>query len=74
MSSIQAAGAPAKRRTKFQVGERSHVNDKAPNDNQDRIGTITEIGPGKAEYGLVFDDGQWPPTGHLGSWCLDFIE
>jgi hypothetical protein len=62
----------AGRRPKFAVGDRVRANDLAPGDYRDRIGRITEIGPGRAEYGVAFT--SEPRTGHLMSWWLDRVE
>ncbi len=59
------------RKTKFSIGDRAQANDKAPGDYEGRVGAITEVGPGRAEYGIRFTDGQEPSTGHLMSWWLD---
>ncbi len=82
-----AASSPAKaaaarrnalkggRRTKFQIGERVRANDKAPLDYEGRRGTITEIGPGRTEYGVRFEpDPPKADTGYLMSWWLDPIK
>jgi hypothetical protein len=58
-------------RTKFQVGDRVHVNGKAPADYTDRVGTVTELGPGESEYRVEFEDGQMPTTAYLSATCLD---
>ena len=58
-------------RAKFQVGDRVRVNRKAPADYVDRVGTITELGPGESEYRVEFEDGQMPTTGYLSDTCLD---
>ena len=57
--------------TKFQVGDRVHVNSKAPADYTDRVGTVTELGPGESEYRVEFEDGQMPTTAYLSATCLD---
>jgi hypothetical protein len=57
--------------SKFQVGDRVHVNNKAPADYRDRIGTVTELGPGESEYRVEFEDGQMPTTAYLSGTCLD---
>jgi hypothetical protein len=58
-------------RAKFQVGDRVHVNSKAPADYVDRVGTVTELGPGESEYRVEFEDGQMPTTAYLAGTCLD---
>jgi len=58
-------------RAKFQVGDRVRVNSKAPADYVDRIGTVTELGPGESEYRVEFEDGQMPTTAYLANTCLD---
>ena len=55
----------------FQVGDRVRVNDKAPADYIDRVGTVTELGPGDLEYRVEFEDGQMPTTAYLSGTCLD---
>ena len=56
-------------RRKFNVGDSAYVNDQAPADYRERTGIITEIGPGKSEYRIEFEDGQTPTTGYLtASW------
>jgi hypothetical protein len=64
------------RPVKFQMADRVRVNDKAPTDYRDRIGTIFKIGPGRSEYGVEFgDDGTGnPSSGYLMSWWLDRAE
>lgn len=58
-------------RMSFQVGDRVHVNKKAPADYVDRVGTVTELGPGESEYRVEFEDGQMPTTAYLSGTCLD---
>jgi hypothetical protein len=55
----------------FQVGDRVHVNNKAPADYVDRVGTVTELGPGESEYRVEFEDGQMPTTAYLSGTCLE---
>jgi len=55
----------------FQVGDRVRVNSKAPADYVDRVGTVTEPGPGESEYRVEFEDGQMPTTAYLAATCLD---
>jgi hypothetical protein len=57
--------------SKFQVGDRVHINSKAPGDYVNRIGTVTELGPGESEYRVEFEDGQMPTTAYLAGTCLD---
>ena len=57
--------------TNFQVGDRVHVNNRAPADYADRVGTVTELGPGESEYRVEFEDGQMPTTAYLSATCLD---
>jgi hypothetical protein len=57
--------------SKFHVGDRVRVNSKAPADYIDRVGTVTELGPGESEYRVEFEDGQMPTTGYLSGTCLD---
>jgi len=58
-------------RTELQVGDRVHVNSKGPADYTDRVGTVTELGPGESEYRVEFEDGQMPTTAYLSVTCLD---
>jgi len=58
-------------RQKFQVGDRVRANAKAPGDYEGREGVVVEPGPGKAEYGVRFDDGRVPRPEYLNSWWLD---
>ena len=61
------------RKPKFTIGDRARANEKAPGDYRDRVGTITEIGPGKSEFRVEYsDDGQ--PYGYLMSWWLDPVK
>jgi len=59
------------RKPKFQVGDRARANDQAPKDYAGREGIVTELGPGKSEYRVEFEDGRTPTTGYLMSWWLD---
>ena len=58
-------------RPKFEVGDRVRGNAKAPGDYAERQGTVVERGPGRAEYGVRFDDGRTTEPEHLNSWWLD---
>jgi hypothetical protein len=53
------------------VRDQARANGHAPSDYRDRVGIITEIGSGKSEYRVEFEDGGRPTTGYLSSWCLD---
>jgi len=64
----------AGRKPKFQLGDPARVNDQAPADYRERIGSIAEIGPRKSEYRVDFKDGEKPHHGYLRSWWLDRIE
>lgn len=44
-------------RTKFQVGDRVVGKESGPASFRGRTGTVRQIGPGAAEYGVQFDDG-----------------
>ena len=56
---------------KLQVGDRVRVNSKAPADYTNRVGTVTELGPGESEYRVEFEDGQMPTTAYLATKFLD---
>ena len=58
-------------RFKFDVGDSVTVNDKAPGDYRGRSGTIAVRGPGKTEYGVMFDGGK--DVEYLNSWWLDSV-
>jgi hypothetical protein len=60
----------AGRTRKFELGDRVRVNDAGPEDYRDRIGSVTEIGPGESEYRVEFEDDRRPTTGYLFSSCL----
>lgn len=49
----------------FALGDRVRVRPEAPNDYRQRAGFITEIGPGRSEYRVEFDDGNRPTTGYV---------
>lgn len=49
----------------FEVGQSTMVNDLAPIDYRQRIGTIAALGPGKSEYRVTFDDGDMPTSGSM---------
>ena len=70
MSNESRARIPIGRR-KFSVGDSAYVNDQAPADYRERTGIITEVGPGKSEYRIEFEDGQTPTTGYLMSSLLE---
>ena len=56
-------------RFKYDIGDRVTANDKAPGDYKGRSGAIAIRGPGKAEYGVMFDGGK--DVEYLNSWWLD---
>ena len=59
---------------KFAVGDLVRANEKAPGDYKGRRGQITDIGPGKAEYGVRFaPEPKKAGTGYLMSWWLDAV-
>jgi hypothetical protein len=58
-------------KSKFAVGDAALANQKAPTDYRGRTGIITEMGPGKSEYRVEFEDGERPTTGYLISQWLD---
>ena len=49
----------------YTVGDVVRVSSDAPRDYRGRTGTVTEIGPGDAEYRVEFEDGERPTTGYL---------
>jgi hypothetical protein len=59
------------RKPKLSVGEPARANDKAPAEYRNRFGIITELGPGRTDYRIEFEDGQRPTTGYLSSRWLD---
>jgi hypothetical protein len=66
-------GDPKKRASRtrtFEVGDRVRVNDTGPEDYRDRIGAVTESGPGKSEYRVECEDDRRPDTGYLPLSCL----
>lgn len=60
------------RRRKFSNGDRVRGKETAPAEFRDRIGTIVEYGPGKAEYTVRFDDDPNTVT-YLQSPWLDLL-
>ncbi len=73
LAHLRRAAKFAGRKPKFAIGDRARANENAPGDYEDRIGIITEVGPGRAQYGIRFADGREPSTGHLMSWWLDRV-
>lgn len=71
LAAVRRNAQRAGRKPKFEVGDRVRANDKAPRDYGDRPGTVSEIGPGRSEYGVSFTDGEAPRSGYLMSWWLD---
>ena len=65
--------APATERKQLALGDHVVVNDRAPRDYRGRDGFITELGPGKSEYRVEFDDGRQPTTGYLISSWLEAV-
>jgi len=61
------------RRVKFVVGDSVTANMQAPKDYVGRPGLITEIGPGKSEFRVEFEDSRQPTTGYLVSSWLDRV-
>lgn len=59
------------RKPKFVVGDEALANDQAQLAYRGRQGIVSEVGPGRAEFRVEFDDGQQPTTGYLKSWWLD---
>jgi hypothetical protein len=58
-------------RAKFKIGDVARVNDRAPGDYAERLGIVTEVGPGGSEYRVEFEDSRRPTTRYLKSWWLD---
>jgi hypothetical protein len=65
-----ASGKHHDSRAKFRIGDAARVNDRAPADYADRLGLVTEVGPGNSEYRVEFEDSRRPTTGYLKSWWL----
>ncbi len=59
------------RTLKLAVGESARANNEAPAEYRNRIGIITELGPGRTDYRVEFEDGHIPTTGYLSSRWLD---
>jgi hypothetical protein len=59
------------RKPKLSVGESARANNEAPAEYRNRIGIITELGPGRTDYRVEFEDGHRPTTGYLRSRWLD---
>jgi hypothetical protein len=49
----------------FTIGQSVHVGDDGPQEYRGRTGIVTELGPGKDEYRVEFEDGLTPTTGYL---------
>ena len=65
----RASKSNQERERKFLIGDRVCANGKAPAEYRERVGFVTEIGPGDNEYRVEFDDGAAPTTGYLlSSW------
>ena len=71
LAAIRRNALRAGRKPKFLVGDRAAANSRAPSDYRERVGYITEVGPGRSEYRVVFEVGRQPTTGYLLSWLLD---
>ena len=56
------------------IGSRVRANDQASPDYKGREGFVTELGPGKSEYRVEFDDGRKPTTGYLMAGWLDISD
>lgn len=59
-------------RRKFANGDRVIAKESAPADFRERIGTVVDYGPGKAEYTIRFDDNPTVVT-YLQSPWLDSL-
>jgi hypothetical protein len=55
----------------YAVGDIVRVSTAAPRDYRRRSGIVSEIGPGKAEYRIEFEDGDTPTTGYLAAAWLE---
>lgn len=53
---------------KFNLGDRTIGKESGPGRFRGKQGTVVELGPGKSEYGVKFDDG---PTEHVNSWWIE---
>jgi hypothetical protein len=71
LAAIKTNAQKAGRKPKFGIGDNARVNDNGPSDYRHRLGFVTELGPGKNEYRVEFEDGKTPTTGYLMSWWLD---
>ncbi len=60
-------------RQKFAIGSRVVANDKGPTSYAGMRGTVVELGPGRAEYGIKLDGRPYPVEYLLSPW-LDAIE
>lgn len=58
------------RKPKFTVGDRVIGKESAPASFRGKVGTVIERGPGKAEYGVKFDDG---PTEYVESSWMESL-
>ncbi len=58
-------------RQKFNIGDRVKANEKAPGDYKGAEGTVVELGPGRAEYGVAIESDKRAAVHHLNSWWLD---
>jgi hypothetical protein len=56
--------------TPYGVGDSVRVLPAAPPEYKGRSGIVTEVGPGKGEYRVEFEDGNTPTTGYLPAACL----
>lgn len=74
LAALRKNAKQAGRKPKFKVGDTADANDHAPGDYAGRRGLVTEVGPGKSEYRVEFEDGRQPTTGYLMSWWLDAID
>jgi hypothetical protein len=53
---------------KFIAGTRVRANEKAPGDYEGLWGSVFQRGPGKCEYGVLFENAR---PGYLNSFWLD---
>jgi hypothetical protein len=51
----------------FTIGDFVETTSDAPPEYRQRVGFITETGPGHDEYRVEFEDGDTPTTGYLNA-------
>ena len=60
------------KKPKFEIGTRVKGNDRCPSTYRGRLGTVVRRGPGRAQYGVFFEDVEGLIT--LYSWWLESVE